>query len=383
MSITLTRSQRRTILGLVLAGSAAGFAQVPHQETRAVGVLVGVWDPGQQGEGSVGEDRPPPSTGRLRTIWLAGTSATAKTPRVLPYLLVPRKVGFWRLGLYGECEVERETDIAPPKTKVTIREHIWAVPVDAVPTVRIHDPYDTFHPAPCRTRSASCVNNETVTVFWVWPEYVSLDVGAEVSCGVHPDWYPQRSVRRLDELQRDLTVGEVLGPAAEAAFAASFTKARADPEACHQDAQFQPESWWVERVPGGWNVRGWTDTHRLCGYGTDFDIPSDIATLTGHKPGVDRVVAGRTKVGGEELYPDAHPSPTGQWTLHVNRDEVSLTADGNTVPLAKAAKRAGEHVVMVEWSSGDHVARWDEEVRRLLRKAPPRPRVGRTRTRQR
>jgi len=139
-------------LTLVLALGTVPAAQVAQPPPAApLGVLVGLHRPGDEGEPSEKGDSDPPSVGRLHTLWIAGvTPSKPAGPVALAHLLVPRKTGFWRMGLLGECAEEPETDFEDKRLGMgtTIADHPWAAPAGAVPRLPLPKlDYVPFHSA--------------------------------------------------------------------------------------------------------------------------------------------------------------------------------------------------------------------------------------------
>src|SRR5215467_2518650 len=85
------------------------LAQSPR-DAGPVGVLVGIHDGGAD---PVFGDRTV-SGGSLRTVWLSVEDpqhAEAVVPLEIPDLLLPRRTGFWRVGLVGTCSEDPHLDV--------------------------------------------------------------------------------------------------------------------------------------------------------------------------------------------------------------------------------------------------------------------------------
>ena len=348
------------------------LAQAAPIATPSAGVLVGVHrlhDFMMDRPGA-----PPPAAGDLRTIWLPITrGASVSTPIELGDLLLPRRSGFWQLGLLGTCaeEPHLDADDKPRGTETYVSDYLWAVPAGRQPRMAADavrsEPDEVV--GPCTSRDVHCAADGRTTLFWVWPEYVSLNRGRETGCGVHPDASFEYSVSTIDALHTRLTIGDVLGAPIERRFERAFRTAAREAQAvtdCGEPAAFQPDSWHVERQPGGWKAEGWSDTHRLCGYGVDFTSGVDLSKMTGRKD--DRARWQRLSAKMPALS-DAHFSPDGRWVLATMENELLLFASATPdTPLSRLPlSKYDDSVVMVEWAVGPHAARWDAEVRRLSR----------------
>lgn len=112
---------------LAVAAATLALAQSPRRPTAPIGVLVGLhhW---------IDIDSRPPSPGRFRTLWIHGVESVAQPVEVRD-LLVPRRSGFWLVGLQGECREHEEVafDDSVIGTVVIIADYLWARPVGKGP----------------------------------------------------------------------------------------------------------------------------------------------------------------------------------------------------------------------------------------------------------
>ena len=357
-------------LGLVLIASQPGWAQSPQTSVARLGLLIGLHHRGGDATGET-------TSGGLRTLWIQGTArGTIAAPVELANLLVPRRSGFWRVGLYGECAEERE--LVDDRDGATVADHVWAAPVGREPELRLERDDVGFHPLPCRTRKLYCINDWTTTVFWISPEYASLDMGQQGGCGAHPDASFDFTVRSLSDLSRPLSVGQALGQSAGDALRRSYQQARREEEMvhepeCFESADFKADSWHIEREEGTWKAVGWTTTDRLCGVGFDYVIDANLFAVTGRRDDRSRWQQLKSQLPQSK---DAHVSPDGKWTFVVTETElIILGGASGTQPSLRVTKASNENVVMVEWATGGNVARWSSEVMRLRNTDEPQPRI--------
>jgi hypothetical protein len=198
-------------------------------------------------------------------------------------------------------------------------------------------------------------------------------MGSRSECGVHPDWTPGYTIRSLSDLGKPLAVGSVLGSDAENAFRRTFEGVDKHDQDCGDKAAFQPDSWHIERADGGWKAIGWSDTHRLCGYGVDYTVDADLFAITGRR---NDATSWRSLKRRLPQLVDAHFSPGGQWTLAATTTEL-VVFEGTSAnrPAIRIAKPQDEQLVMVEWTTGNSVARWDTEVLRLRDTKEPEARL--------
>jgi hypothetical protein len=322
-------------------------------------------------------------------VWVTSGSpvdAASTDAMELPDLLVPRRTGFWRAGLVATCaETPRPAaDDRRPGTEVTVADYFWAAPTGETPDVKLESADERL--GPCLSREISCDVDRRVQFNWVFPDFVSVEQGPRASCGVHPDWTPTYVVRPIGDFTARLSIEAVLGPRAIATFRSAFDEAKRREIAnqpgkngqpsCAAEAQFRPDSWYLEREHGRWHAQGWSDTHRLCGYGFDFEAAVDLSPITGRTeaPAPWDQLAAR--------WPDAtdvYSTPGGSWFLvETDRDLRVLAASASgTSPLATISKADGERLVMVEWATGANVAKWAADVSRVRQMPAPAPRVVR------
>lgn len=329
---------------------------------EAIGVLIGL----RNSADNFLESKNPPQIDQLRTVWIHGTPLA---PIEVPNLLVPRRSGFWRVGVHGGCSEQeyRDRNDTPSGSETELSAMIVAAPVGG--------PATAFGGKPCTRADVHCLTESVATIVWVWPEHISVMDGGESSCGAHPGGSWVRSVHALGDAKR-LSVRDVLGASAEAQYRQAFEKARQEDRAfqvqgpddgCGRIAvTFDPRAWWIEREQGRWRIKGWTETHRLCGVGFEYAVDADMSRIAGRRADEASRWA-ELEARWPELQ-DVHTSPGAQWTVIATGEELlvfigaGLDKEVMRVPTAEY-----EELVMVEWATGSNVARWNAEVARLRR----------------
>jgi hypothetical protein len=369
----------------VLVLSAAGAAGVPQQISgeSAVGVLVGL----DRHEGDVFG---PPVASTLRTLWIPfGNAAPINARDVVEIrdLLVPRPSGFWRVGRLATCAEGPLDPDDRTRTAAAIAQYFWAAPLGRRPEVTLGPPTPLGpYPervGPCRAKTIDCDVDRRIGLYWVAPEYVSLDLGVRGSCGAHPGWTPDYGVRRLDDVTTPLTIGALLGPTAEQAFQRAYELERAryerDMKSRGQDCgdtKFDPALWWIEREAGTWKTTGWARHERYCNYGFDFTADLDVSRIVGRPSADDRIKGQRLRARRPDLH-DAHFSPAGRWAVG-RTDTQLIIVDGDAAqPALTRPITRTDDIVMIEWATGRNVARWDADARRVGGRPPVNPIVVR------
>jgi hypothetical protein len=364
----------------VIVLSAFGHASVSQSVTSgAVGVLVGLERLGEDVSGA-------PRTSTLRTLWIPlGHTAPIKALDVVEIadLLVPRHAGFWRAGRLTTCGEGPLDSDNKELTAAWVAEYLWAAPHDRRPRVQLgtrdfQSPYPE-RVGPCRAKRIYCDVDRRVGIYWIAPEYMSLDLGVRGSCGPHPGWTPEFGIRSLDDVHAPLAVGALLGLAAEQAFLQAYEQARADyvralkSQVC-ADTTFDPTTWWIEREAGSWTMKGWVRHERYCNYGFDFSADLDVSRITGR---ADDRTRWQTLHASRPVLDDAHFLPGGRWVLGLTRTQLFVFDGDVPRPVLTLPLTNGDSIVMVEWATGRNVARWDAEVRRVRRRGPVNPVVVR------
>ena len=364
------------ILALAFGGLLYGSAAT---NSAAVGVLVGLHHIGYS-DYLNGPPRPP-AGGSLRTIWISIQNSTDLSGTELveiPDLMLPRRSGFWRAGLLATCS--EETDDRGD-ADVYVSDHLWVTVPGRTPTVTLGADdriAGSERIGPCSARNIRCVADTRTQIDWVWPEYVSMNLGGESSCGAHPSSSSAPTVRHIDNPSRPVTILQVLGSAPAAQMRDSFDAARREhfAEACKawpNRPDFDPESWNIRREPGRWRVQGWAETERLCGYGFDYTAEIDLSKVTG-RTGDNGSTLARVKEKSSQMK-DAHAGPSG-WILAITETELLLIPNATTERMAvRVPISRDDHVIMVEWATGPNVARWSNEIRKSKTASPREPRV--------
>ena len=343
-----------------------------QQRFAAVGVLIGLDTPAVQDvEGRV-HLRP----NRLRTISVSVLDPRQATALEAPHLLVPRASGFWRLGVSSACEEEEIFDLDDNSLGfgATLSDEIWATKLGAGPPAG-------WPEARCAAVPLRCVNDLTTSIYWVWPEYASLELGQRGECGAHPDWSPGFTVRALDTLNRPLSISSALGSSSQTRLQRSFER-EAGADSCEDRPTFDPESWYIARDRGQWKAVGWSSTHRLCGYGFDYTADVSLIRLTGP---IDSRQAYQQLSRKRPEIVDAHASPDGRWTLAVIGERLYLPDGPRSLKELLLVDRLAverplwrmrledEEPVMVEWALGRHVERWRQAVAQARALPSPKP----------
>jgi len=141
-----------------------------HQPPAPTGVLVGV----HRYQDSASTTLVAAAT--LRTLWLEAGGRVAEASG----LLLPRRTGVWWLDLDRSCTEEPVVDFNDQETgeyEVEIADDLRASPVETRPAPALV--------SNCVAHKVRCVTDRRIDISWVWPDFVSMNRGAEGGCGAY------------------------------------------------------------------------------------------------------------------------------------------------------------------------------------------------------
>lgn len=318
----------------------------------------------------------------------------------LPDIIVPRKTGFWRIGVQPTCQFA-PPDKNNPEDHGNIHTEAmeYAVPIDQTPQVGLTDrPCDANTAArmldPSHDANADEDRKETdptecgFATEWlegVLPNLLSIarHSGQSDACeprGFH--WDDYRWVRRMDKpadpnsAEGKVALGEIFGPIGERAWKKTILASlhELSGEGCFGNETVEDQSeitdWYFEHASGVWRVNAFIqmgnggcqpggDTRlqmprRLT---TDPPLPSWLVTTLKEKSTADAVL-------------DTWISPDGSLLLQERLGAISPGATVYTVREAGAFELSQEkigpralvlpaqRIIMVQWANGRFVDQW-------------------------
>jgi hypothetical protein len=346
-----------------------------------------------------------------RTLWIAPHGGTVQIVE-LPDLIVPRRMGFWRVGVRTYCDANGLKDLKGNEAPWP-RDAWFAGPVRERPVV--------YGLVPCPTHARDSCASDSITVTFVNGEYISLQEREATECGVHSDGSGTWTVRRLgdhggsplaysaiegegarDEYERraahglmenDQGMRDAGAPLGEGdtkedqEIRKSYPKwssmtevekvaaMQAVDDGCfpkHNDGE-----WSIERNQGRWVAYGAFDTHRLCGVYVHFDLPFPAA-LAGPATTPISLNAIRKQV------PDAYDAfwlpkqemvvvlvglselgPGFTFPSRTSLEVFSPRGQDLGKPIMRMPLMDFEGPVMAESATGSDVARWTTELTKI------------------
>lgn len=342
---------RALVVGSAVLAAALGAGNQAPRPPVTSGVLLGV------GTG-----------GEYRTLWITVADGRSTIVASGNGLLVPRRTGFWWVGV-------------KPPGRDWFDTFVWAAPAGKTLTIREGE----FEYAEDLRRWGG-VNDPTIA--FVGPDHVTIDQTFEAH-GPSIAYNQLLNVFALDALEHPtvtdvefsgLDIDGVLGPGSRRALElAGKAAARAETEMADT---FDPDwvdysdaYWGIVRRPGGWSVvgRAGHSSGVARGYYIDYDVPVAVPASVAGAPAPD----GPTWDLALEEVPDATDlltAPTGDIVLVVTPRRLwVLPYDGHRLGPALGVVSLSQpmSVVMEQWATGVWVDRWTSQVVPLLRQGIP------------
>jgi hypothetical protein len=183
-----------------------------------------------------------------RTFLITFRDGGAQLAADIPDLIVPRKDGFWRVGVLHKG----------PAGKYGAQDFVYAVPARSVPHAvgEYHPDYPQWN----------CSETDEATIEFVNPDLLSVSYFTEPACSLEVEF--RHGTYQLDELEKELDIGAVLGPSAWNAARKADAQAKAEDSKspdCVGISKPDPTSWGIERpgrMPGS-KAKAWSPCQRL------------------------------------------------------------------------------------------------------------------------
>jgi hypothetical protein len=342
-----------------------------------------------------------PSLVQYETLWIVRASSGAHIVATLPDIIVPRKTGFWHIGIQHTCQFR-----PPSKGDETDQGNIWtedvafAVPVEKSPTLTLGYPL-------CDSATAKRVldyayDPETSTKgecgWWnVWfesvlPELISVGsyMGQSESCeprGGHPFtqfWVqsPNSPVSTFHKPPAEISFDEVFGTAGQSAWISAVSASGPDGDYCAEEkAEDLPQNGWsLKHARGAWYTTAFVQMSGFC------------------------IVSGTPKIAVSRSVTHAGPLPASWAALQKqlpNLADAYVSPDGSVLLAFQSGQETGSHLVqilsvalydysagkvgaklldlplsdlvMVQWATGRFVQSWTDSLTKLQSRGLPAP----------
>lgn len=358
------------LAALLLSGGAA--------KGQKAGALIGVEEARAEGEQDFGAIKPP----RYATLWVAGDgSGKLKLMARIPELIVPRRDGFWHVGVVQICEFYEGT--GDDGGNEGLRQPIWAAPVGKAAVVAARNPCTPRKPedyAPPYGRPDEDKNKisqcgyELTDIEFLSPELVS---SREYSSQLE-DCEPRGGrysvlfhVRRVGS-NETLKFGELFGQPGTAAFEKALPDKAEDDngEVCGQATTELDDQWRIGRNAGRW---GPYLSQNVGYFGCSVDGPIAFRlpnALTGESPVISNWKVYKSK---EHDVEDVFIAPSGDLAIVVTKAETKFYEVTAGVPGKLLLTLPRKPIVMVQWATGTHVADWTIQLQKIASEKPLAP----------
>jgi hypothetical protein len=374
---------------------------------EAVGLLVA----------RVAHERNPDAAGNAsmvayETLWIVRDGSGAHIAAKLPDIVVPRKSGFWRLGIAHMCQLARPaTNDSNDHGNIRTDEVAYATPVLQRPVVEIgnhecdaktkarlfDDSYDADYvpdpdksPAPAPDAPTEC----GWTYRWfesVLPDLVSVSMfqGAPESCTSEGgNLYNEIWVQKPDDPfpvigpdKAQIPFDVLFGAASHDAWLRAVSGGKPGADSCvgYDDSQdMQQTGWALVHAHGEWRTRAFVQVGRVCAATGDpkMMVPRSVTHAT-----PPPVAWGELQKQMPGIW-DAYFSPNGSVILAIQATQPETFEQPRITTVALYAfsgGRIGEKlldlpptkIVMVEWATGRFVENWTRTLEEVQTKGLP------------
>jgi hypothetical protein len=364
-------------------------AQKPNPSETKVGLLV-AFTMGKTV--STGEGAPPPS--KYETWWVVRDNTGARVITKLPDVIVPRKDGFWRIGIQTTCQFRSpEKDSPDDHGEIVTEEILYGVPFDQRPVLQLEDPAcdektqeRVFDPAydPNANSSDKNAPNECrwgkKSLISVLPDLISIDSveGVRESCDPHEREEYSSYVQNPDEIRRvggaHLLLSQVFGEKGIAAWSRTIQANFGKDSSCPGMPPPEEGGWYLRHLGGGWHALAQA---QLGAYKADCAVDGDMGisvprSLTHSAP---LLVSWRDLQKQIPNLADAYLSPDGSVLLAIQSTSVRLVDFTGNKPGATLLELSSNALVMAEWSTGTYVDKWTATLSAAEKQGLPKPTV--------
>jgi hypothetical protein len=350
--------------------------QAPAQSAVLIGLHLNAWDDNQ--------GMHPPS---YRTFLVTFRDGKAQLAADIPDLIVPRKDGFWRVGALHK---------GPPRDG-GYQEFIYAAPVRSVPHA-----VGEYSPKPVpEDPDSNCSPTNDATIEFVNPDLLSASYLTEPGCSLEVQ--VQHATYKLDELEKELDITAILGPAAwdaeKKADALAKVEADQSPD-CLGISKPDSTNWGIERsgrLPRGeakeWVLVSDFNTPHVCSGGDSYEIrfaiPESLTGPTYHASTLLSLLKSKVAKDNYVLPGEAVLTPTEDFLVAFGHEfsygeaariyaikQQAIDPKPALSVFTSTSLSWGFNVVMVQWALGKHDHEWESELQSLQTTHLPEPIVA-------
>jgi hypothetical protein len=309
---------------------------------------------------------------KYQTLWVArDMNGKLSVMATIPELIVPRRDGFWHVGVKQVCEFDDTEDGG----NESLAQKTWAAPVGKAGEVELqqlctsHKPED-YAPPYGRVAGEKKISQCGFTltdIEFVSPQLISAREyeGQSEDCEARGGRYSvYHHVRRYDSTE-PVSFGQLLGPQAGAAYLKALPEKAKDDndEECGEPfGGRKDDEWRVGRNAGRW---GAFLTQNVGNFGCSVDEPIHFripSALTGETFALSDWTAFYKM---EKDLQDGFISPAGDLAVIVTKTEMKFYEVREKVPGKLLLTLPGSAIVMVQWATGAHVEDWTGQLGKI------------------
>ncbi len=349
---------------------------------------------------------------RYQTLWIIRDASSAHIVASLPDIIVPRKTGFWRVGVEHACQVNPPAgDDRKDFSSVTTEDYGYAVPVEQTPTVETQfaacdlltakrlfdDSYDQAGSVEAeQARDPKALPGCGYRNLWfesVLPDFLSVAMfqGDSELCdprggNIFKEFWvqnPDDAIPQMGPGGQQIPFDFLFGDAGHRAWIHAVSGGKPEGDSCIADNPTEDISqtgWYLKHVKGAWRTLAFVQVGRVCvAYGDPkVTVPRTLthtASLSVPWSDLEKQLPGIW---------DAYLSPDGSVLLAVQGKQAPVTNEYQAETLTLfdfSSKKIGEKlleipgskVVMGEWATGRYVQAWNETLTLLQSRGLPSP----------
>jgi len=277
------------------------------------------------------------------------------------------------------------------------QEFIYASPVRSVP--HAVGEYN-LGPIP-ENPDSNCSPTKEATIEFVNPDLLSASYLAEPGCSLEVQF--RHATYKLDELEKELDIAAILGPAAwdaeKKADALAKVEADKSPD-CVGISKPGSTNWGIERssrLPRSeakaWVLVGAFNTPHVCSDGDTYEIkfliPESLTGPTYHASTVLSLLKSKVAKDNYVLPGEAVLTPAGDFLVAFGHEfsygeavrvyaikQQAIEPKPALSVLTSTSLSWGFNVVLVQWALGKHVREWESELQSLQATHLPEPVVA-------
>ena len=350
-----------------------------------------------------------PSVVQYETWWIARDATGAQVATKIPDIIVPRKTGFWRLGIQHTCQLSPpDKSNSDDHGNISTEDVEYAVPVDQAPVFELNYPAcdprtakrlsdDSYNPYPSGDDGQPPKADAPSECGWanLWFESVLPDLISVSSYSEDPEtcvppighsnmkiWVqrPETFAKPSADGQPQIPFDELFGPAGHRAWIRALAGPKGD---CmdESEAKDSPQTGWsLKHERGQWRISAFVQVGNVCAASGDPKIVVP-RTLTHAVPAPipwDALEKQLPGVTDAYLSPDSSvllatrskEDPISHW---VQTDYVRLfDFSGNKLGTMLLELPPGT-IVMAEWATGRFVQSWTDTLTAIATRGLPAP----------